>query len=117
MSSEWVKIALGILAALAVVYLVVQRSGDVAGSEARQLVSAGARLVDVRSPGEFASGHLEGAINVPVQELGQRMGELEPKSAPIVIYCLSGTRSAQASRMLKSAGFAQVHNLGAMSRW
>ena len=55
--------------------------------EARRLVESGARLVDVRTPGEFAAGHLPGAINIPVQDLERRLHELGPKQAPIVVYC------------------------------
>ena len=83
----------------------------------RRLVEAGARLVDVRTPQEFANGHIPGAVNMPVQDLERRMGELTGKDRPIVLYCRSGARSSSAARMLKSAGYTEVHDLGAMSRW
>jgi len=76
-----------------------------------------ARLVDVRSAGEYASGHLDGALNVPVQDLAKRMEELGDKTKPVVLYCASGMRSASAAGMLRRAGFADVHDLGAMARW
>lgn len=98
-------------------YLMVMKSGDVSGAEARQLVVDGARLVDVRTPAEFAAGHIAGAINVPVQELDARISELGPKDAALVVYCRSGRRSGEAARTLKNAGFAAVHDLGPMSRW
>jgi phage shock protein E len=102
---------------LVVGYFMFMKGGDVTGAEARQLVRTGARLVDVRTPGEFAAGHIPGAVNIPVQELDARMNELQPKDAAVVVYCRSGNRSGNAARMLKSAGFAVVHDLGAMSRW
>jgi len=102
---------------LVVGYFMFMKGGDVSGAEARQLVQAGARLVDVRTPGEFAAGHLAGALNIPVQELDGRMQELLPKDAAVVVYCRSGHRSGNAARMLKSAGFATVHDLGPMTRW
>ena len=102
---------------LAVGYLVLARGGDVNGEQARQLVQAGARLVDVRTPSEFASGHIPGAINIPLQQLDSRLTELQPKDTPLVVYCRSGNRSGNATRMLKNAGFAAVHDLGPMSRW
>lgn len=105
------------LAALFVVWTLLKRRGDVSAAEARRLVGAGARLVDVRSPGEFASGHLDGAVNIPVQELGSQLGKLGARDRPVVLYCASGARSAIAARMLKSQGFSTVRNLGAMSRW
>lgn len=98
-------------------YFMFMKGGDVSSAEARQLVHSGARLVDVRTPGEFAAGHIAGAVNIPVQELDARMNELQPKDAAVVVYCRSGHRSGNAARMLKSAGFAAVHDLGPMSRW
>ena len=111
------NIVIGIVIALAVGYLLLQRRGVVSSSDARRLVEAGARLVDVRTPQEFASGHIPGAVNIPVQDLGRRMTELDGKERPIVLYCRSGARSSTAARMLKSAGYAQVHDLGSMGRW
>jgi phage shock protein E len=98
-------------------YFLFMKAGDVTAAQARQLVRAGARLVDVRTPGEFASSHLPGAINIPVQELEARVGELRPVDAAVVVYCRSGHRSGNAARLLKSAGFVAVHDLGPMSRW
>lgn len=106
-----------IVIALATGYLLLKGRGDVSNSEARRLVEAGARLVDVRTPQEFAAGHIPGAVNIPVQDFERRMGELTGKERPIVLYCRSGARSSRAARMLKSAGYAEVHDLGAMSRW
>jgi rhodanese-related sulfurtransferase len=111
------NIAVIALIAVAIGYFVLTRRGDTDAGQARQLVASGARLVDVRTPAEFAAGHIPGALNIPVQELEQRMGELEPKHAPIVLYCRSGNRSSSAARALKAAGYAAVHDLGAMSRW
>jgi len=106
-----------VAAVLAVAYFMFMKGGDVSSAEARQLVAAGARLVDVRTPGEFGAGHIPGAINIPVQQLGARMSELQPKDAAVVVYCRSGHRSGIAARMLKSAGFKAVRDLGPMSRW
>ena len=91
--------------------------GKVAPDKARKLVDDGARLLDVRTPGEHRSGHIKGSLNVPVQDLGRRMDELGDKAKPIVVYCASGMRSASAKSMLERAGFTQVFDLGAMSRW
>ncbi len=85
------------------------------GPAARHLVEDGAFLLDVRTPEEFAEGHIEGATNIPVQELETRMSEV-PESASVVVYCRSGNRSAKAAVMLKDAGH-QVHDLGPMSAW
>jgi len=111
------KVFTGVLAVLAVGYLVFMRGGDLTSSDARRLIEGGARLVDVRTPEEFVAGHISGAVNIPVQDLDRRMGEIEPKDRAIVVYCRSGNRSGRAARMLRSAGYLAVHDLGAMSRW
>lgn len=91
-------------------------AGTIDGVRARALVAEGALLVDVRSPGEFAGGHLPNARNIPVDALGARIGELNADQV-IVVYCRSGARSANAARLLRAEGFGQVHDLGGMGRW
>ncbi len=91
------------------------RPQSVDGPAARALVANGATLLDVRSAGEWAGGHLEGARHVPVGELAGRLTEL-PRDRPVVVYCASGFRSARAAALLAEAGFT-VHDLGAIDRW
>lgn len=91
--------------------------GKVSPTTARALVEGGARLVDVRSPGEHASGHIPGSTNIPVGDLAGRAEELGDKARPVVVYCASGVRSASAARILKRAGFTSVHDLGSIARW
>lgn len=83
--------------------------------KARQRVKEGAILLDVRTREEFEGGHLPGAKNIPVQELGARLSEL-PKGAKVVVYCRSGGRSAAASQVLKGRGH-DVLDIGPMSAW
>jgi len=73
-------------------------------------------LVDVRTPQEFNSGHIEGAVNIPLQELAQRTSEI-PQDEPVVVYCRSGNRSSTAARMLSNAGYDQVYDLGGVIDW
>jgi phage shock protein E len=80
-----------------------------------ELRKNGAIFVDVRSAGEFANGNAPGTINIPLQELGSRLGEL-PKSTPVVLCCASGTRSGMAKLMLKKKGYRNVHNVGTWSK-
>lgn len=83
----------------------------------KKLVAEGALLVDVRSPSEYQSGHISGAINIPVGEVAQRLKEFgDPKKA-VIVYCRSGARSARAQATLKEQGFTQVYNLGGIGRW
>lgn len=82
----------------------------------RELVASGALLLDVRTPEEFRDRHLDGAVNIPVQELGTRLGELGAKDRPIVVYCRSGARSATATKVMKSAGY-DVLDIGGIGNW
>jgi phage shock protein E len=84
--------------------------------EGRELVAKGALLLDVRTPEEFRERHLEGALNIPVQELDLRVAELGAKERPVVVYCRSGARSAAAAKVMTSAGY-RVLDIGAMSNW
>lgn len=68
-------------------------------------------LVDVRTPAEFAEGSAKGAVNIPLQELPQRLNDLKGKEQ-IVVFCRSGNRSSQAEAILKQNGFTNVINGG-----
>lgn len=61
-------------------------------------------IIDVRNPGEVAMGAIPGALNIPVQEIPGRIGEISKLAEPLVIYCQSGGRSGMALMMLHSAG-------------
>jgi phage shock protein E len=67
----------------------------------------GVRLVDVRSVGEFEGGHIPGAQNVPLDQL-QSVASQWDKNAPVLVYCQTGARSAEAVSMLEQAGFTKV---------
>jgi phage shock protein E len=84
---------------------------------ARRLVDEGAVLLDVRTEGEFAQGHVEGARNIPVQALPTRLHELPGKDHPIVVHCRSGARSASAAQMLRRAGWHNIHDIGGLPPW
>lgn len=87
----------------------------IAAEEAARILDRGGLLVDVRSPEEFAAGHLEGAVNLPVDGIGRHAGELADKE--LVLYCRSGLRSQRALQVLRRRDCRGVHSLGAMSRW
>lgn len=80
------------------------------------LETDGHLLLDVRTPEEFAQGHIPGAVNISVQTLESRLSEL-PQDQPIVIYCRSGNRSAQASTILDNAGFNGIYDMGGIIAW
>lgn len=83
-----------------------------AGSNVKEMIKAGAKIIDVRSPGEFADEAYPGAVNIPLNVLPAKAGELGPKDGPMVLYCASGARSASAARFLKQEGFTNVVNAG-----
>ncbi len=74
---------------------------------------AGAVLIDVRNQGEYASGFIEGAISMPLDRISQSIQTKIPeKNTPIIVYCLSGARSAAAKKGLIKLGYTNVSNGG-----
>ncbi len=76
-----------------------------------RLVKDGALIVDVRTKGEYASGHIKGSVNIPLDQLPNRLSQLK-KDKVIITCCASGMRSSSARHILKSNGFEQVYNGG-----
>lgn len=76
-------------------------------------------VLDVRTPQEYAAGHVPGAKNIPVGTLSERLGELRSHdNAEIVVYCESGRRAGRAAAMLKDNGFLDIRHLkGDMAQW
>ena len=73
--------------------------------------------LDVRTAQEFATGHVDGALNIPVEEIEARLGELESfRGDSIVVYCRTGRRSAIASAILERDGFEFVRDGGGLNR-
>lgn len=77
---------------------------------------AGHQLIDVRTPVEYAAGHIAGSINIPVEEIGARLSEVS-QDKPVVLYCRSGNRSNQAAQILDGAGYSGVYDLGGIGAW
>ncbi len=78
-----------------------------------QLIEQGALVVDVRTPQEFAEGHLDKAVNFPLSELAQHFKGIR-KDQMIVLYCRSGNRSGKAYQYLQAQGFTNLHNAGGL---
>lgn len=76
-----------------------------------ELILNGAVIVDVRTPGEFAQGHLKRSINIPLNNLTSHFSKLK-KDKPVITCCASGMRSSSARSILKSNGFTRVYNGG-----
>ncbi|MBI1223376.1 MAG: rhodanese-like domain-containing protein [Bacteroidetes bacterium] len=78
----------------------------------KELMNQGAVIVDVRSKGEYQSGHIKGSLNIPVDSLQNNLNKLKDKDKPVITCCASGMRSSAAKGMLKSKGYTNVHNGG-----
>jgi phage shock protein E len=83
-------------------------------SELLEKIQAGAMVFDVRGPGEFKEGHYPKAVNIPVDKVQARIGEFGPKDKTVIVYCLSGARSAMAAKLLRAAGYVDVVNAGGL---
>ncbi len=75
----------------------------------------GAMIIDVRSKKEFDKGHIEGAVNIPIDVLDKMYGRL-PREKEIIVYCRSGSRSMVAARLLKEQGWT-VHDVATQDDW
>lgn len=131
-SRTW--LSFGVIAALAIAIFAAVMSGQQSANPASttndapavqeispdayntQFASTDHVLIDVRTREEFASGHIEGAINIPVEEIGQRLSEV-PQDQTVVLYCRSGNRSAQAANILERAGYDGIYDLGGIIAW
>ena len=87
------------------------KGNSVSTEELKSIVNGGAFLVDVRSPGEFAGGSAKGAVNIPLDQVTQKLDQFKNKSH-IVVFCRSGNRSGQAKAILENHGYTNVTNGG-----
>ena len=79
--------------------------------------TAGAVLLDVRSPQEYREGHIPGSQNVPLQQLDKVEEVTEKKDTVLYVYCRSGARSRQAVSLLNHMGYTNVHNIGGIAAY
>ena len=79
--------------------------------------TAGAVLLDVRTSGEYAEGHIPGSKNLPLQSIDKVERMIENKATPIFVHCLSGARSRQAAAVLQQMGYTNVKNIGGIASY
>jgi phage shock protein E len=77
-----------------------------------EMIKNGAIILDVRSKGEFAGGHIKGSVNISVDTLRSNLVKLKDKDKTIITCCASGMRSATAKSILQSNGYVNVYNGG-----
>jgi phage shock protein E len=83
--------------------------GSRSTADLESLIQDGAFLVDVRTPGEFAGGHVKGSVNIPLDKVAAKLSLFKNKKH-IIVYCRSGNRSSQAKLILNQNGFTNVVN-------
>jgi phage shock protein E len=113
-ASNWIFLVLCIAF---IAFFLLKRASFARGEDVEAALKDHALVIDVRTEGEYASGHLAGTTNIPLARLAGEIEKLAPdRQAPIALHCLSGGRSASAMAMLKRLGYTRVYNLGSYSR-
>ena len=106
-----------ILGAAIVAFLIYKRLTLMRPDAARDWLNKGAKVIDVRSEGEFQERHLPGVVNIPLDRLRDEIARFAPnKDQPLLLHCLSGGRSGKGTAMLKEMGYRNVFNLGSYER-
>ena len=92
--------------------------GDITGEELVSLIGSDVMIIDVRTAEEYSQGHIEGAVNIPVDRFQTEFDELElSKDQPLAIYCRSGNRSSFAYQILTKEGFDKVYHAPGVSQY
>lgn len=113
--STWIWIVIFVVFLSVLAFL--RASSQAPVEVAKKLLAEGAVVIDVRTPGEFGSGHLPKAINIPVDQVAVEVPRRIPdKERPILLHCQSGMRSATAQRQLRALGYTRAFNLGSYGR-
>ncbi len=102
MDPVWLAVTIGVAVTMWLLWLFLK--GGASAEDVLAALESGAPLLDVRTPGEFATGHAKGAVHIPLDQLSVRLKELGDPGT-IVIYCQSGARPGRASSVRKGAGF------------
>ena len=92
--------------------------GPTEGQALMQSLGAALTVIDVRTPAEFANGHIDGAVNLDLEGGGFSAGIAAlDHGTPYLVYCQSGRRSAIAAETMVAAGFTQVYDMGGLTAW
>ncbi len=96
------------------------KSNKLSQEEAKKQLESGENivLIDVRDNGEFAQGHIEGAINIPMSVVSAEIEKAVPnKDQKIFVNCLSGGRSKASCSLIEAKGYTNVHDIGGVMSW
>ena len=106
-----------IIAAVVAAFFMMKKSGQIPAKDALEKLKCGALVIDVRSSGEFSSGHLAKAINIPLDEIETALPKrVKDKNQALLLHCASGMRSGMAKSKLAGMGYANAYNLGSYGR-
>ncbi len=112
---EWTLVL--IVGAVIVAMILMKRIASASPEILRKHLAEGALVIDVRSPEEFQRDHVPGALNIPLNELGDQVPQQVPdKDKVLLLHCLSGMRSLNGLRQLQRLGYKHVFNLGSLAR-
>jgi phage shock protein E len=112
---NWTTIS--VIAVVVFAFLLISKGGQISTKDAAAYLKNGALVIDVRSPGEFNSGHLTNAINIPLDKVTTGVpSRVKNKSQVLLLHCQSGMRSGMAQKKLISLGYTNTFNLGSYSR-
>ncbi len=100
-----------------VAFILVKRASLTSAADVVESMKSEYVIVDVRTPSEYNSSHVDKAVNIPLSMISSAVDQLpEDKGQAILLYCLSGARSGSAVSILKKKGYTRVQNLGSISR-
>jgi len=106
-----------VIAAIVAVIFMIKKSGQISAKDAVEKLKNGALVIDVRSAGEFSSGHLAKAINIPLDEIETALPKrVKDRNQVLLLHCASVMRSGMAKGKLKSMGYSNAFNLGSYGR-
>jgi phage shock protein E len=112
---NWIALLFVVLVFVALLW--IRKLGQISAKDAHMLLRNGAMVVDVRTAGEFVSGHLPLAVNLPLNEIETDLPHfVRHKGQVMLLHCHSGVRSGIAMKKLKALGYAHVYNLGSYER-
>lgn len=111
MQKQSVKFILIIIIGVVMLEIFKNLFGQQDNTQLKEVIKEGAFLVDVRTPSEFASGSVKGAVNIPLDKISGQLSKFKGKKN-IVVFCRSGNRSSQAKSILEKNGFKNVVNGG-----
>jgi phage shock protein E len=112
---KWTLILAGVL--VLVVFFKLKAAPELSAEAAREKLRQGARLIDVRTPAEFASNRVSGAVNIPLAVVTNELPrQISDKGAVLLLHCRSGRRSGIAEKELRALGYTNVYNIGSFEQ-